>query len=480
MEKAGVRKYAVVYFPSDKTYSEIPVNWIQSDSLCWWPNSTKKAYNLMARNVLPDVDTWNKYDIRIESFCTSLESARKKAENSDYITSCDENELGRGKRTKFLLRKESSDDGTSTDSITPPPSPKNMTKTSNEDNNISSPLDLETMPIMFVEENGSVNNTYSAYAAEHREDLCVDNTLGAVSVSTLIKKIDALTTLCISMNKHVQSLTTTILDKNNTQIGREDIVKLSMVTEKFPMKALEDISEIEKLLDTDFKISFRVIGDTGSMSQTTVHRIIQKVSENLARNLRQYVKFPDRNGMNNNRNLFFEIGGFPGVSGCVDGTHIEIKNPGGENAEVFRNRKGWMSLNIQVIAGPRCEILDIVIRWPGSAHDSRIFNNSAVRLRFEQELLTGLLLGDSAYQETHYLFTPVLNPATRAQNLYNNAHIRTRIVVERTFGIWKSRFRCLATCLQYKLRNVVRIIAATAVLHNIAILRGEQCTGRLC
>ncbi|KAI4469671.1 hypothetical protein MML48_1g04984 [Holotrichia oblita] len=218
----------------------------------------------------------------------------------------------------------------------------------------------------------------------------------------------------------------------------------------------------------------RVIGDTGSMSQTTVHRIIQEVSENLARNLRQYVKFPDCNGMNNNRNLFFEIGGFPGVSGCVDGTHIEIKNPGGENAEVFRNRKGWMSLNIQVIAGPRCEILDIVIRWPGSAHDSRIFNNSAVRLRFEQELLTGLLLGDSAYQQTHYLFTPVLNPATRAQNLYNNAHIRTRNVVERTFGIWKSRFRCLATCLQYKLRNVVRIIAATAVLHNIAILRGEQ------
>ncbi|KAI4463155.1 hypothetical protein MML48_4g00006908 [Holotrichia oblita] len=184
----------------------------------------------------------------------------------------------------------------------------------------------------------------------------------------------------------------------------------------------------------------RVIGDTGSMSQTTVHRIIQEVSENLARNLRQYIKFPDRHGMNNNRNLFFEIGGFPGVSGCDDGTHIEIKNPGGENAEVFRNRKGWMSLNIQVIAGPRCEILDIVIRWPGSAHDSRIFNNSAVSHKRED----------------------------------NNAHIRTRNVVERTFEIWKSRFRCLATCLQYKLRNVVRIIAATAVLHNIAILRGEQ------
>ncbi|KAI4470811.1 hypothetical protein MML48_1g03717 [Holotrichia oblita] len=186
----------------------------------------------------------------------------------------------------------------------------------------------------------------------------------------------------------------------------------------------------------------RVIGDTGSMSQTTVHRIIQEVSENLARNLRQYVKFPDRNGMNNNRNLFFEIGGFPGVSGCVDGTHIEIKTLGEKMQKCLETGKVG------------CRLI--------------------YKLRFEQELLTGLLLGDSAYQQTHYLFTPVLNPATRAQNLYNNAHIRTRNVVERTFGIWKSRFRCLTTCLQYKLRNVVRIIAATAVLHNIAILRGEQ------
>ncbi|KAK9728405.1 DDE superfamily endonuclease [Popillia japonica] len=132
-----------------------------------------------------------------------------------------------------------------------------------------------------------------------------------------------------------------------------------------------------------------------------------------------------------------------------------------------------MSLNIQVVAGPRCEILDIVIRWPGSAHDSRIFNNSAVHMRFEQGLLNGLLLGDSAYQQTMYLFTPVPNPITRAEILYNSAHIRTRNVVERTFGIWKSRFRCLSSCLQYKLQNTTRIIAATAVLHNIAISERE-------
>lgn len=38
----------------------------------------------------------------------------------------------------------------------------------------------------------------------------------------------------------------------------------------------------------------------------------------------------------------------PGVGGCIDCTHIKIQNPGGLHGEVFRNRKGWFSLNVQV------------------------------------------------------------------------------------------------------------------------------------
>ncbi|KAF0721306.1 putative nuclease HARBI1, partial [Aphis craccivora] len=30
-----------------------------------------------------------------------------------------------------------------------------------------------------------------------------------------------------------------------------------------------------------------------------------------------------------------------------DCTHIGIQNPGGINGDVFRNRKGWFSLNVQ-------------------------------------------------------------------------------------------------------------------------------------
>ena len=130
------------------------------------------------------------------------------------------------------------------------------------------------------------------------------------------------------------------------------------------------------------------------------------------------------------------------------------------------------------------QIFDIVARWPGSAHDSRIFHNSNVKHRLQNGELegsgnlctlgvrriifiscshdkvvrTGILLGDSGYPQLPYLFTPVLDPvmpvrpatapadpnylldifayrdelrAYRARMQYNRAHKSTRNIVER-------------------------------------------------
>ena len=63
-----------------------------------------------------------------------------------------------------------------------------------------------------------------------------------------------------------------------------------------------------------------------------------------------------------------------------------------------------------------------------------------------------------------------LNLHPIGEKRYNKAHKKTRCTVERSFGIWKSRFRCLHKSggnLQYSPERCVKIIAATAVLHNI-------------
>ncbi|XP_066584148.1 putative nuclease HARBI1 [Prorops nasuta] len=166
---------------------------------------------------------------------------------------------------------------------------------------------------------------------------------------------------------------------------------------------------------------------------------------------------------------FSRIGNFPDVIGAIDCTHVLINNPGGINGESFRNRKGWFSLNIQVVGGPNLEINDIVIRHPGSAHDALIFDRSAIRARFERNEIKGILLGDGGYPNRPYLLTPLINPVTDAENRYNTAHIKTRYVIERLFGVWKKRFPCLHYGLRTKLLTSAATIAAVAVLYNIGI-----------
>lgn len=142
---------------------------------------------------------------------------------------------------------------------------------------------------------------------------------------------------------------------------------------------------------------------------------------------------------------------------------------GGENAELFRNRKGYFSLNVQTVCNSNLEITNVVARWQGSAHDSTIFNNSRLRANFKDGTYgNSLLLGDSAYPSKQYLVTPLLNPQTAAERLYNESHIRTRNIIERLFGVWKRRFPILALGMRYHLHRIMSVIVATAVLHNIA------------
>jgi hypothetical protein len=57
-----------------------------------------------------------------------------------------------------------------------------------------------------------------------------------------------------------------------------------------------------------------------------------------------------------NRQLFYQIAGFPGVTGVIDATHTPIQSPGGPRAEIYRNRKTYFSLNVQIVGGPQLEI----------------------------------------------------------------------------------------------------------------------------
>lgn len=166
---------------------------------------------------------------------------------------------------------------------------------------------------------------------------------------------------------------------------------------------------------------------------------------------------------------FRSICGFRNVIGAIDCTHIRIKKVGGNSAQYYINRKGYSSLNVQVVCDSKLKIRDIVAHWRGCTHDARIFRESRIKQRFENREFSGRLLGDSGYGLTNYLFTPIQNPHTAKGESYNRAHILTRNTIERCFGVWEQRSQCLLQGFSVSLENVKLYIVALAVLHNIAI-----------
>ncbi|KAK5639733.1 hypothetical protein RI129_010544 [Pyrocoelia pectoralis] len=218
------------------------------------------------------------------------------------------------------------------------------------------------------------------------------------------------------------------------------------------------------------------IGDLMHMDQSTVSRIVKKVSQVLASLHNQFIKMPaSPEELLSDQNNFYRVARFPRVIGCIDGTHIKIRSPGGEDGEVYRNRKSYFSINVQLVCDSELIIRNIVARWPGSAHDSTIFNNSRLRTRFEAgEFGNGFILGDSGYALKSYLLTPFANPRTQAEQRYNESHIRTRNCIERTNGVLKRRFPALCYGLRCKVDTVLTVIVATAVLHNIALTMHED------
>ena len=82
-------------------------------------------------------------------------------------------------------------------------------------------------------------------------------------------------------------------------------------------------------------------------------------------------------------------------------------------------RKGRYSINVQLICDSNGRITNVVARWPGSTHDSRILQASRVGQLFEGGRLEGILLGDSGYPVRPWLMTPLSYPETNAERAYN-------------------------------------------------------------
>lgn len=99
-----------------------------------------------------------------------------------------------------------------------------------------------------------------------------------------------------------------------------------------------------------------ITGDTLAVSQSTVNRIIFRVSSILTSLIGEVIKMPTtQERRNENHQLFRAFGqgngaiGLPGIDGAIDCTHIRLVHTRFHDLdEIYRNRKGYFSLNVQV------------------------------------------------------------------------------------------------------------------------------------
>ncbi|XP_056016141.1 putative nuclease HARBI1 [Ostrea edulis] len=220
-------------------------------------------------------------------------------------------------------------------------------------------------------------------------------------------------------------------------------------------------------------------GDDMGVSQPTVSRAITVTLASLTSPLMisRFVQFPSSAAeIRRNQESFHAIAGFPGIVGAIDGTHIQIIAPH-EYENEFVNRHNYHSINTQVVFDAKYRIIDVVAKWPGSTHDSRILNESGLRVLFENNHIPihTHLLGDSGYPSKRWLLTPFLRPNQPSQLNYNRAHKKTRSVVERGIGQLKRRFHVLHGEIRLSPEKACQVILSCAILHNICKDRCIPC-----
>jgi len=111
----------------------------------------------------------------------------------------------------------------------------------------------------------------------------------------------------------------------------------------------------------------------------------------------QFIKWLSVNELKPIADAFEKKTGFPGIVGAVDGTHIAIPGPKDHRAS-YINRKGFPSVQLQVVSDSNLRLLDVYTGWSGACHDARVFRNSPLGSMLELNTLptTYHLLGEWA------------------------------------------------------------------------------------
>ncbi|XP_067648040.1 putative nuclease HARBI1 [Eurosta solidaginis] len=220
------------------------------------------------------------------------------------------------------------------------------------------------------------------------------------------------------------------------------------------------------------KTTFREVANLHS----TFSKVLSFLLEDVAP---ETIKFPKEEEQKEAAAREFEkIAGFPNVLGCIDGTYITARKPKGKIRSTYTKRHDSVSITLQGICDANLRFLDVYTGIPSKIHDSRVLKLSFIGSELPNACAPKYhLLGDSAYPLRGYLLTPFRDYGNmcKTEKKYNLKFCQTRVKIENTFGVLKSRFRQLMRLDFHNVETMAKFIIACCTLHNIYIARNDSC-----
>ncbi|XP_012543265.1 putative nuclease HARBI1 [Monomorium pharaonis] len=153
--------------------------------------------------------------------------------------------------------------------------------------------------------------------------------------------------------------------------------------------------------------SYRCVSDRFDFGTATAWRSVQKVVNALYKKVATFIRWPTLEESARSMESIKRKYGFPNVIGAIDGTHIKIISPR-DNSDSYINRKGFHSIQLQIICNEQLQFIHCYTGQAGSVHDMRVFRLSGFETMCTDNNFPhdSHILGDAAYRLTKYIMVP--------------------------------------------------------------------------
>jgi hypothetical protein len=123
----------------------------------------------------------------------------------------------------------------------------------------------------------------------------------------------------------------------------------------------------------------RITAICGGVSQSTVWRVIQRVTLSLCHLKNQHIRMPSDAEMQNTAERIAERFQIPRLALAVDGMMARFEDaprglPPGVRRQDWWCRKCFYAINCQIVCNDQHLICDVDCDWPGNTHDARIWD----------------------------------------------------------------------------------------------------------